>query len=582
MTAMNNPFDWSAGYPSRRSPVFARNIVSTSHPLAAQAGLAMLQRGGNAVDAAVATAAVMTIVEPCSNGLGSDAFCILWDGQQLHGLNASGPAPAAWTPGYFHRKYGADAKTPPKRGWDSVTVPGAVAAWRVLSERFGKLPFADLLAPAIDIAERGYAVPVVVQHKWTAAAGLAELTTQPGFAQAFLPRGRQPTVGERFTFADAARTLRLIADSKGEAFYRGEVAHAIAGHAREQGAALTEADLAAYQPEWVGTISRSYRGHDLHEIPPNGQGIAALMALGMLEGFDLAALPLEGVASQHLQIEAMKLAFADVYRHVAEPRSMRITAAQMLDDGYLASRAKLIDPHRAQHFGPGLAPQGGTIYLSAADASGMMVSFIQSNYMGFGSGVVIPGYGVSLQNRGHNFTLDPTSDNLVGPGKRPFHTIIPAMLTRPKAPSTPSPSQGEGRDGGAAVAGRPFTRTPTLPLGGGGSQHEPVMSFGVMGGDMQPQGHLQTLVRMLDHHQHPQAACDAPRWRVNAGLVNAEAGFAPETAEGLRRLGHQVQGFNDSYQDYGAGQFIWRLGDPAVEGYAAASDPRRDGQAAGF
>ncbi len=540
---MNNPFDWTAGYASRRSPVFARNVVATSHPWAAQAGLVVLQRGGNAVDAAVATAAVMTIVEPCSNGLGSDAFCILWDGQQLHGLNASGSAPAAWTPEYFHRKYGSDAKTPPKRGWDSVTVPGAVAAWRALSDRFGKLPFADLMAPAIDIAERGYAVPVVVQHKWSAAAGLPELTTQPGFAQAFLPRGRQPNVGERFVFAEAARTLRLIAQTKGEAFYRGEVAHAIAAHAREHGGAMSEADLAAYQPEWVGTVSRRYRGHELHEIPPNGQGIAALMALGMLEHFDIASLPVDGFASQHLQIEAMKLAFADVYRHVAEPKAMRISTAQMLDDGYLASRARLIDPKRAQHFGTGLAPQGGTIYLSAADAGGWMVSFIQSNYMGFGSGVVIPGYGVSLQNRGHNFTLDPSSDNLVGPGKRPFQTIIPAFLTR---------------DG------------------------QPQMSFGVMGGDMQPQGHVQTLVRMLDHQQHPQAACDAPRWRVNAGLLNCEAGMGAATSEGLRRLGHQVQPFDDSYQDYGAGQFIWRLGDPAVEGYAAASDPRRDGQAAGY
>ena len=536
-------FDWTTGYASRRSPVFARNIVSTSHPLAAQAGLRMLQAGGNAVDAAIATAAVMTIVEPCSNGLGSDAFCILWDGQQLHGLNASGCAPAAWTPKYFHDRYGADAATPPKRGWDSVTVPGAVSGWMALHKRFGKLPFADLMAPAIATAERGYAVPVIVQQKWRNAAALAEITGQPGFAAAFLPRGREPLVGERFAFPDAARSLRLIAQTGGEAFYRGEIADAIAAFAREHGGAMTAADLAAYQPEWVETISRDYRGHTLHEIPPNGQGIAALIALGILEKFDIGALPVDGVASQHLQIEAMKLAFADVYRYVAEPRSMRLTPAQMLDDGYLARRAKLIDPNKAQDFGPGHGPQGGTIYLTAADESGMMVSFIQSNYMGFGSGVVVPGYGISLQNRGHGFTLDPTRDNLVGPGKRPFQTIIPAFLTK---------------------------------------NGQPVMSFGVMGGDMQPQGHMQTVVRMLDYHQQPQAACDAPRWRWNAGLLNAETGFDPATAQGLRELGHVVQPFTDSYQDYGAGQFIWRLGDPAVEGYAAASDPRRDGQAAGF
>jgi gamma-glutamyltranspeptidase/glutathione hydrolase len=540
---MPHAFDWTAAYPSQRSPVFARNVVSTSHPLAVQAGLKMLQRGGNAVDAAIAAAAVMMVAEPCSNGLGSDMFCIVWDGSQLHGLNASGRAPAAWTPGYFRSRYGADAKTPPKRGWDSVTVPGAVAGWVALHGKLGKLPFGDLIEPAIDVAERGYGVPPIIQHKWTAAASLPELTTQPGFAEAFLPQGRQPQVGERFAFPAAARTLRLIAQTRGEAFYRGEVAAAIAAHAKAHGGSMSEADLAGYVPEWVTPIEQAYRGYTLHEIPPNGQGIAALIALGILQHFDIGALKVDGVASQHLQIEAMKLAFADIYRHVGEPSAMTLTPAQMLDPAYLASRARLIDPKRAQDFGPGHLPQGGTIYLTAADERGMMVSFIQSNYMGFGSGVVVPGYGVSLQNRGHGFTLDESRANVVGPGKRPFHTIIPAFLTK---------------DG------------------------QPVMSFGVMGGDMQPQGHLQTLVRMLDYRQQPQTACDAPRWRVAAGIVNAEQGFDADTAQGLRDLGHRVEPFADSYQDYGAGQFIWRLGDPAVEGYAAASDSRRDGQAAGF
>jgi gamma-glutamyltranspeptidase/glutathione hydrolase len=544
---MTHAFDWSTGYASQRSPVFARNVVSTSHPLAAQAGLRMLQNGGNAVDAAIATAAVMTIVEPCSNGLGSDAFCILWDGKELHGLNASGCAPQGWTPEYFRAKYGADAKAPAKRGWDSVTVPGAVSAWAALSQRFGKLPFADLMAPAIEVAERGYAVPVIVQSKWANAAALPEITEQPGFAQAFMPHGRAPHVGELFQFREAARTLKLIAQTKGEAFYRGEVAEAAAAHAKAHGGVMTAADFAAYQPEWVKPISRDYRGYTMHEIPPNGQGIAALIALGILEKFDMAGLKVDSATSQHLQIEAMKLAFADVYAYVAEPRSMRLTPAQMLDDAYLASRAKLIDPHKAQDFGPGHGPTGGTIYLTAADESGMMVSFIQSNYMGFGSGIVVPGYGLSLQNRGHGFTLDPTRDNLVGPGKRPFHTIIPAFLTK----------------GGA-----------------------PVMSFGIMGGDMQPQAHMQTLVRMLDYRQHPQAACDAPRWRFFGGTVNLEPGFDAASADGLRALGHRIAPFTDSYQDYGAGQFIWRLdegqGDVSVRGYAAASDPRRDGQAAGF
>ncbi|MBL0727499.1 gamma-glutamyltransferase family protein [Piscinibacter sp. HJYY11] len=535
-------FDWTSGYPTQRLPVFGRNVVSTSHPVAAQAGLRMLMKGGNAVDAAIAAAAAMTIVEPVSNGLGSDSFCILWDGQQLHGLNASGRAPQAWTRAYFKAKYGDGAKNPPQRGWDSVTVPGAVGSWVALSERFGKLPFADLLEPAIDIAERGYAVPVVVQQKWAAAVPL--LSELPGFAQAFMPKGRAPEVGELFRFPVAAKSLKLIAESKGAAYYGGEIAEAAARHARENGGSITVEDFAAYKPEWVTPIGKTYGGHTLHEIPPNGQGIAALIALGILAHFDLASLKVDSAESQHLQIEAMKLAFADVYRYVAEPGSMAVTAEQMLDDAYLASRAKLIDMKRAQDFGAGNPVKGGTIYLTAADEGGMMVSFIQSNFQGFGSGVVVPEYGLSMQNRGHAFSLDAKSPNVVSPGKRPFHTIIPAFLTK------------EGK---------------------------PLMSFGVMGANMQPQGHLQTLVRMLDYRQHPQAACDAPRWRFNAGLeINVESAMNPATVQGLADRGHQMEVINDSYQDFGAGQFIWRLGDPAVEGYVAASDPRRDGQAVAY
>ncbi|OYU66758.1 MAG: gamma-glutamyltransferase, partial [Burkholderiales bacterium PBB5] len=283
---MSNPFDYRNPYSSARTPVFARNVVSTSHPLAVQAGLRVMQQGGNAVDAAVAAAAVMTIVEPCSNGLGSDAFCILWDGQQLHGLNASGRSPSAWTPEYFRRKYGEQTKLP-KRGWDAITVPGAVSAWVALSDRFGKLPFADLMASAIEVAERGYAVPVIVQQKWGFAAELPEVTTQPGFAQAFLPKGRAPLVGERFAFPDAARSLRLIAQTRGEAFYRGEIAAAVEAYAKATGGAMTAADFAAHQPEWVTPVQKDYRGHTLHEIPPNGQGIAALIALGILQNLDL-------------------------------------------------------------------------------------------------------------------------------------------------------------------------------------------------------------------------------------------------------------------------------------------------------
>lgn len=535
-------FDFGNPYTSTRIPVFARNVVSTSHPLASQAGLRILYQGGNAVDAAVATAAVMTLVEPVSNGLGSDAFCILWDGKKLHGLNGSGCAPAAWTPDYFRRKYGGDAATPPQRGMDSVTVPGAVGSWVALSERFGKLPFADLMAPAIEIAERGYLMPPVVRQKWAAATPI--LQSQPGFAQSFLPWGRAPEVGELFRFPAAARALKAIAATTGDAFYSGEIAEALEKFSNENGGSLKVRDLANWKPEWVEPIAQNYRNHTLHEIPPNGQGIAALIALGILRHFDIESIPVDSVASQHLQIEAMKLAFADTYRYVSDPSSMEVTTLQMLDDAYLASRAKLIDLNKAQDFKAGNPVKGGTIYLTAADENGMMVSFIQSNYMGFGSGCVEPGFGISLQNRGHGFSLNDRSPNLVAPGKRPFHTIIPAFLTKDGAP---------------------------------------VMSFGVMGGNMQPQGHMQTLVRMLDYKQNPQAACDAPRWRFNQGLeINVEAAMNSATVQGLSDLGHKVDVINDSYQDFGAGQFIWRAGDPAVEGYVAASDARRDGLAAGF
>lgn len=530
-------------YPSIRIPVYARNVVSTSHPLGSQAGLRMLERGGNAVDAAIASAAAMTIVEPVSNGLGSDAFCILWDGKKLHGLNASGRAPSGWTHEYFDIRYGRQAR-PPRRGVDSVTVPGAVSAWVALHERFGKLPFADLMEPAAEIAERGYLVPPVVRQKW--AAGAPELQSQPGFAESFLPWGRPPEVGELFRFPAAARALRAIGASKGRDFYEGEIAAAVTSFVRKHGGCLSPSDMAMQRAEWVEPLAKVYRGYTLHEIPPGGQGIAAQIALGILSHFDLSSLPVDCAASQHLQIEAMKLAFADVERFVADA-GMEVTPEQMLDDKYLASRARLIDPKRAQDFKAGNPVQGGTIYLSAADENGMMVSFIQSNFAGFGSGVVEPSFGISLQNRGFGFGTDPDAPNkanLVGPGKRPFHTIIPGFLTQ---------------------AG------------------QPVMSFGVMGGNMQPQGHVQTLVRMIDHQQAPQTACDAPRWRYNEGLgINVESGMDPETVAGLQALGHRVEVIQDSYQDFGAGQFIWRMGDPAVEGYQAASDPRRDGLAAGF
>ncbi|MEO5697893.1 MAG: gamma-glutamyltransferase family protein [Burkholderiaceae bacterium] len=522
----------------------ARNVVATSQALASQAGLRMLLKGGNAVDAAIAAAAALTIVEPVSNGLGSDNFAILWDGRQLHGLNSSGVAPATWNPAYFRRKHG-DAM--PIRGWDSVTTPGAVAGWVALSERFGKLPFADLLEPAIELAERGHGVGRIVSDKW--GRQVPELQVQPGFAETFMPRGRAPAPGERFRFEAAGATLRQIALTKGEAFYRGEIAHKLVAHSSANGGSMTLADLADYRPEWVVPIQKSFAGYTVHEIPPNGQGIAALMALGMVEQLDLRSLPVDSVESQHLQIEAMKLAFADTYRWVADARAMTdVTAADLLDDAYLAERARLIDPRRAGNPGHGAPPRGGTIYLTAADESGMMISLIQSNYMGFGSGVVVPGIGVSLQNRGYGFTLNEKHPNVVAGGKRPFQTIIPGFLTR-------------------EVDG----------------QTRPQMSFGVMGGNMQPQGHLQTLVRILTHQQQPQAACDAPRWKVGNGLaVDFESTMSATLREGLQALGHRFAVTPDTYMDYGSGQFIWKLSDDLDDGYVAASDSRRDGQAVGY
>ncbi|HEY9280387.1 MAG TPA: gamma-glutamyltransferase [Eoetvoesiella sp.] len=539
------PFNWTNPYPTARIPVFARNVVSTSHPLAAQAGLRMMLKGGNAIDAVIAAAATIVLVEPVSCGLGGDCFAIVWDGKTLQGLNSSGAAPAAWNTEYFKRKYGLNARglaAAPVRGWDAVTVPGVVAGWAALHERYGSLPFESLFEPAIDIAQRGYAVPPVVQHKWAAAA--TELKDQPGFAETFLPKGRAPNVGELFSMPDAARTLQRIAQSKGRDFYEGELAEKIVAFSQACGGAMTLNDLAAYKPEWVTPIAKDYRGYTLHEIPPNGQGIAALIALGILEQFDMASLPLDSVESQHLQIEAMKLAFADVYRYVADPRSMEVSPEQMLDASYLASRAKLIDRNRATQFSAGRPYAGGTIYLTAADESGMMVSFIQSNYMGFGSGVVVPGTGISMQNRGVGFSMDPASPNVVEGGKRPFHTIIPGFLTRDGAP---------------------------------------VMSFGVMGGDIQPQGHLQTVVRMLDYHQQPQAACCAPRWKLNRDFtLDLESGIGADVLQGLQAKGHVLKTIEDPYMDFGAGQFIGRLSDDPDHGYVAASDSRRDGQAVGF
>jgi gamma-glutamyltranspeptidase / glutathione hydrolase len=526
-------FDWDLPYASRRMPVLARNVVASTQPLAAQAGLRMLLRGGNAVDAALACAIALTVVEPVSNGIGGDAFGLVWDGERLTGINGSGRSPAAWVPARF-----AGLPAMPERGWDTVTVPGGVSTWVELSKCLGRLPFSELFEPAIEYALDGFLVTPDVARQWGLQAPL--LSGQPGFAEAFLPGGRSPRGGEVFRFPDQARTLVRIAETGGEAFYLGDLAERLVHHSNVHGGVLTLDDLATHRADWVTPLGIDYRGVRLHELPPNGQGVAALMALGILAHWDSTERSADSADRLHLQIEAMKLAFADVYRHVADPLTMTVEPEVLLDPSYLALRARRIDPARAQRFHHGLPPDSGTVYLSAADASGMMVSFIQSNYGGFGSGIVVPGTGVSLHNRGRAFSLEPGHPNQVGPRKRPFHTILPGFVTR---------------DGVA------------------------LMSFGVMGAAMQPQGHLQMMLRLFDSGQNIQAACDAPRWRVMEDLdVWIEPGFSPGVLEELRRRGHRLAVAKPPSLDFGAAQLVYRLHD----GYAAASEPRRDGQAVGY
>ncbi|MEO8249588.1 MAG: gamma-glutamyltransferase family protein [Burkholderiales bacterium] len=528
--------DWTRPYPSARSAVLGRNLVSTSQPLAAQAGLRLLLAGGNAVDAAIAAAMVLTVVEPTGNGLGSDAFAIVWDGKELHGLNASGRSPAAWTPDRFK-----SLAAMPDAGWDSVTVPGAVSAWSALSQRFGELPFKALAAPAIAYARDGFAVSPTIARLWQ--LGADRLGSQPGFADHFLPGGNAPKAGELFKSENHANTLEQIADSHGEAFYRGVLAERMVAHAKKNGGALTEDDLASHLPDWVGTISTPFSGSVVHEIPPNGQGIATLMALGMLEAIGIGEQPVDDVRTVHLCLEAMKLAFTDLYQYNADIDAMHVTPAELLDPAYLAERAKLIDREHAGDPVYGAPRRGGTVKLVAADASGMMVSFIQSNYMGFGSGIVVPGTGISLQNRAYGFNLTPGHANQVGPRKRPSHTIIPGFAMH--ADGTPQ------------------------------------MAFGVMGGPMQSQGHLQMALRVLHYGQNPQAAADAPRWRVTGGRgVAVELGFDEAVLAALRERGHEVKVEpGDGVFAFGGAQLVLRNGD---RGYIAGSDPRKDGGAVGY
>ncbi|MEM7078301.1 MAG: gamma-glutamyltransferase family protein, partial [Pseudomonadota bacterium] len=510
-------YDPALPYASRRAPVAADNIVATSQPLAVQAGIDALRRGGNAVDAALASAITLTVVEPNNNGVGSDAFCILWDGERLVGLNASGRAPALWTPQRF-----AGREKVPTWGWDAVTVPGAVSAWVALSQRYGALPFADLFEAAVHYAEEGFLVGPKTAFYWQL---MAEHYSQfPAFAAHFLPA---PRPGERFRRPELAHTLRLIAQSEGEAFYHGELAYAIESAALEQGGAMRRQDLAAHAADWVTPLAQDYRGVTLHEIPPNGQGLAALIALGILE--HLPAPALDSEAWVHQQVEVMKIAVRAAQEHISDPDYLHKTPAELLDPQDLARAAAVVGAE-ARPLPPVALPVGpDTVYLTTADAGGMMVSYIQSNFLAFGSGIVIPGTGIAMQNRGSGFSLQPGHPNIVGPGKRPFHTIIPGFVTR---------------DG------------------------NPLLSFGVMGGHMQHQGHVQMVSRICEHGQNPQAASDAPRWHVYPDFrVGLEAGFPPALRDSLAARGHSV-GFDEQESTFGGAQLIQRL----PQGYVAGSD----------
>ncbi|MDQ6680490.1 MAG: gamma-glutamyltransferase family protein, partial [Pseudomonadota bacterium] len=485
--------NWQLPHRSGRQPVLARNVVATSQPLASQAGAAVFARGGNAIDAALAAAITLTVVEPTMNGIGGDAFSLVWDGRALQGLNASGRAPLGWSPQRF-----AGRAEMPDVGWESVTVPGVISGWVALSERFGALPFEDLFVDAIRHARDGFPVSPVIARQWSEQA--AVLHDQPGFG-VFMPNGRTPRTGELWRFVDQARTLEDIARSRGASFYEGRLAEAIVGFAGAHAAALSAADLRDHRCEWVEPVEVAFHGHTVHEIPPNGQGVAALMALGLLEQLPYADTAPGSAARMHLEIEAMRLAFADLDAHVADPLHMRVTTDQLLDRGYLRERARCIDPKRAGHHLAGQPASGGTVYLCTADAQGRMVSFIQSNYKGFGSGVVVPGTGIALQNRGYGFVTQAGHPNEVAGGKRPLHSIIPAFLTR---------------------AGRP------------------VMAFGVMGGNMQAQGHAQMVLRHVVEGLNPQACADAPRWRINdASVLTLEPTVAADVVDGLVAMGHR-------------------------------------------
>lgn len=558
----------AAGVGSRaaRSPVYApRGAVATSQPLASSAGLAVLRAGGNAVDAAVTAAAVLSLVEPHMTGPGGDAFALVWSAEdgRLHGLDASGRAGAGMSREAFLER---GHEGVPLRGAEAVTVPGALSGWAALLDRFGTLSLADALRPAIELAEEGFPVSPVIARQWAAEEEL--LRRDAGARATFLVDGRRaPEPGEWFRNPDLAATFRLIAREGPGVLYGGELGRRIVERVRELGGFLTLDDLARHRPAWVEPLAASFRGHRVWELPPAGQGIAALQMLRLLEPFELQAMGHNSAAYLHHLIEATKIAFADLGSHVGDPDHMRIDPERLIADDYIRERRTLLDPRRAgAHPEPGRpATEGETVYLAAADERGNMVSFINSIYEHFGSGIVVPGTGFALQNRGAGFTLEPDHPNTAAPGKRPLHTLIPGFVTRPGGRGGP-----EGEGGGPA---------PDAAAGGAGE--EPWLSFGVMGGSMQPQGHVQVLLSLVLFGMDAQEAIDAPRFRHLSGrTVALEAAVPLEVRRELEAMGHDVVVEEDpswSWQ-FGGAQAVMRL----ERGWAAGSDPRKDGAAAGY
>jgi gamma-glutamyltranspeptidase/glutathione hydrolase len=532
-----------------RSEVIAQHgIACTSQPLATQVALDILKAGGNAIDAAIAANALLGLVEPTGNGIGGDLFAIVWDAEtkQLYGLNASGRSPKSLTIEYF-KENGYDKI--PAYGPLPVSVPGCVDGWFELNKRFGSMDMDQILKPAIGYAREGFPVTELIAYYW--AGNARSLSRFPNVKEVYMPGGKAPIKGEIFKNPFLASTLEALAEGGRDAFYKGEIAQTIDAFMKEQGGFLSYEDLASHTSEWVEPVSSNYRGYDVWELPPNGQGIAALQILNILEGFDIASMGFGSSEYIHHFVEAKKLAFEDRAKYYADPAFNQLPVEELISKEYAARRAELINPQRAsRNLDAGEMEHGNTIYMTVADKHGNMVSLIQSNFRGLGSGMCPPGLGFILQDRGELFTLEEGHYNMYEPGKRPFHTIIPAFITKD---------------------GLPF------------------MSYGVMGGSMQPQGHAQIVVNMIDFGMNLQEAGDAPRIRhdgssqptgakmTDGGVVNLESGISYESIRELMKRGHHIQSSNGGYGGYQA--ILW---DEEKGVYFGASESRKDGQAAGY